>query len=102
MLNRQTMNNNSNLHQPLPVVNLGKHIQTRRPTAWADTRDVGWPSELTPSSLESTDCSALLLHPTETVRRRLLATASLIIYLTRLGPPQTETVKPTQSATLIR
>jgi hypothetical protein len=47
---------------------------------------VGWPSEPTPSRLETTDCSALLLHPTETVRRRLLARASLIIYLTTLGP----------------
>jgi hypothetical protein len=47
---------------------------------------VGWPSEPTPSRLETTDCSALLLHPTETVRRRLLARASLTIYLTTLGP----------------
>jgi hypothetical protein len=44
-----------------------------------------------PSSLEHTDCSALLLHPTETVRRRLLARASLIIILPDLAPPQTET-----------
>lgn len=31
-------------------------------------------------------CPALLLHPTETVRRRLLATASLMIYLTTASP----------------
>ena len=47
---------------------------------------MGWPSEPTPSTLEPTDCSALLLHPTESVGRRLLARASLVIYLTRLGP----------------
>jgi hypothetical protein len=47
---------------------------------------VGWPSEPTPSSLESTDCSALLLHPTETVRRRLLAQGQPNQLLTSLGP----------------
>lgn len=41
----------------------------------------------TPSVVWETDvCPALLLHPTETVRRRLLATASLMIYLTTASP----------------
>jgi hypothetical protein len=55
-----------------------------------------------PGRLETTDCSALLLHPTETVRRRLLARASLIIYLTTLGPATDRDSQTNPSATLIR